>query len=623
MVSFAQLRDFDPEPLRGLAAAWTQLSGQLERRGDAVNSQGQRLSGHWDGAAYDAAAGRVRRLRGEFDATMAPLTGIARELSGAVEDLQRAQGMLLDAVADAGRIPATVSADGQRVGYTGPALDSESTVVSVEKRLGDVRDQIVAALGVAERADRGAAAALVKLVPGFDPAHPTQGVVPASAIPPRGSDPRAVNKWWNSLTPAQRQYLIHHHPDRVGGLDGVPAIHRDQANRVTLARDHEKAAARKKQIEARLKALAPAFERESKFRESDETGGEFVRTPAIGETLALRRELDLIDRNLKGITAIENRLYDTGKPRAYLLGFESGTLGDADGNGKPDDDGRVIVAVGNPDTADHVATFVPGTTAEISKFDGDIAKVDTMAIDTHPDRLGRTDEDTAVILWLGYDAPDEVNPNAISPMYAEDASANLGRFQDGLRVTHDGPTSHNTVMGHSYGTTVVGHAAAADLNHDGQPDGLKADELVFVASPGVSVERATDLGVSPDHVWATVADGDDWIQRAAVAGDKTGGGLGHDGNPTEWDFRGKVFASEPGGHSDYWNRDADTTARNNMARIITGQPGVTSPPPVSPYVPPPPGTTTPWPSAPPGFGPGSPPPSTPAPAPAPAPTPPK
>ncbi|HEY2763441.1 MAG TPA: alpha/beta hydrolase [Pseudonocardiaceae bacterium] len=73
-------------------------------------------------------------------------------------------------------------------------------------------------------------------------------------------------------------------------------------------------------------------------------------------------------------------------------------------------------------------------------------------------------------------------------------------FQDGLRATHQGPPSHNTVLGHSYGSTVVGYAA--------RDHRIVADDVIFVGSPGVGVEHATDLHLPPSHVWSSHAAND-------------------------------------------------------------------------------------------------------------------
>jgi len=143
---------------------------------------------------------------------------------------------------------------------------------------------------------------------------------------------------------------------------------------------------------------------------------------ALAELDRIREERERIDRTLRGLNAIDSRLDDPNKPRAYLVGLST------------EDDGRAIVSVGNPDMADNVVTYVPGTGAELSKVGGDINRADRMAADaleTDPSA------ETAAIMWLGYDAPDSVVWNAPFDGSAEGGAGELDRFQDGLRVTHE------------------------------------------------------------------------------------------------------------------------------------------------------------------------------------------
>ncbi|MFD8492808.1 alpha/beta hydrolase [Amycolatopsis sp. NPDC059657] len=56
---------------------------------------------------------------------------------------------------------------------------------------------------------------------------------------------------------------------------------------------------------------------------------------------------------------------------------------------------------------------------------------------------------------------------------------------------NQGDPSHNTTVGHSYGTTVIGHAA--------RDEHLAVDDIVFVASPGVGVNHASELGLPAER----------------------------------------------------------------------------------------------------------------------------
>src|SRR5205823_1739984 len=94
-------------------------------------------------------------------------------------------------------------------------------------------------------------------------------------------------------------------------------------------------------------------------------------------------------------------------------------------------------------------------------------------------------------------SPIPVRHTATRSAPSEPAEAALHRFQAGLRATHTGPRSHNTVVGLSYGTTVVGLT--------GHAYGLDADDIVLLGSPGTGVAHAADLGLDPGHVWASTA----------------------------------------------------------------------------------------------------------------------
>lgn len=547
MVTFEQLRDFDPGHLQRLGAMWSALARLVERRHDHLHDEYTELSKHWEGEAYETAAVRLRGTLDQLDAATRTLSSIDVRLAAAADDLLRAKGMLLDALDRAARIPATVSDDGTAVTYTGNDVNTHPAHRErITRRVAAVFDDIDAALAAAEQSDRTAAAALRDLVPGYDPLAPQRGALPAGEIPQPGSPPRQVNAWWEGLTPARQQYAIHAYPERIGNLDGVPIIARDQANRVTLMRARDDAEAVRRQLQARRREL-----------EADVRAGNGVPAAAGLELLRIGRDIAKIDRDLRGIAAIEDRLHQAGPadPRAYLVAYEPSNHGNGSHRPDGDSDGRAIVALGNPDMADHVATYVPGTGADLDSVRGDISRAAAMADDAR--ELAPT-ERTSVITWLDYDAPD-TPIHAATDRYAERGAQDLRRFQDGLRVTHDAGTSHNTVVGHSYGSTTIGYAARGS--------GLDADELVFVGSPGVGVEHAVELrGVSADHVWATRATHDlvRWLPDFWFGED-----------PTSDEFGGRAFDSHPGSvvsglaaHSAYW--DDGNPSRRGIAGIITG-----------------------------------------------------
>jgi Alpha/beta hydrolase len=553
VVTFAELRRAEPEAYRTAARAWASLVEVIAEQGGAVRDRGTDLGWVWTGDAADAATAALADLGREFSDGAA----LADRIPGILDE-HAAQVAAAKAAVD--HVVTVLSGTPVRVSPAGAvSLSPLAYLVPVMLPLWrglarQAQGMINEAVARANDVDRQTTSSL-------------QGVLPANAQPQatlqtifgRGSDPRQVNDWWKGLTQQQRDWLVANRPELVGNLDGVPAADRDRANRIVLSSTK----ARLEQRRAELNA------------NPDRSDGE-------------DDELDGINDKLRGINAINDRLNDTGagKQPPFLLGFDT--------NGK----GHAILAVGNPDTAQNVVTYVPGTGTRLGTIGGDIGRADIM-IDSA--RAAAPGESTAAIVWVGYDAPQDVvnvghlGEDATSETYARGAENALDTFQDGLRVTHgDGPPSHNTVIGHSYGSTVVGFTA--------RDRGLDADELIFVGSPGVGVDHARDLHVSPEHVWSSTARNDP-IQYGVDLGDVLRAGVDphpridliHGANPSSHDFGGQVFHSDPGdplvrwtverhgpfgvivvpvphfsahAHSQYW--DPGSASLENIGQIVAG-----------------------------------------------------
>jgi alpha/beta hydrolase family protein len=284
--------------------------------------------------------------------------------------------------------------------------------------------------------------------------------------PPPGASPKEFADYWRSLTEEQRLRLAKERPDLVGKNDGISARHRDIANRVLLDQERDRLTSRLANVNDTLAEL--------------ERGGAYENGEHI---LALRAERDALTGKLNGIDKIQTRLNmssnDPDGTRMYLLGISGA------------DDGRAIVARGNPDNAEHVATYVPGIRTTLSSIDGNLESADRL----HRSAIHGTDparEQTSVITWLGYDTPNDLL-SATDDDPARAASADLTRFQHGLRESHEGAPSHNTMVGHSYGSATIGYTA-----HDND---LRVDDIVAVGSPGLGdhTQNASQLRV--DRVW--------------------------------------------------------------------------------------------------------------------------
>ena len=347
-------------------------------------------------------------------------------------------------------------------------------------------------------------------------------------LPSQEDHPSTVNTWWNSLSEEEQQQALEDHPELLRDLDGIPTTVRDQLNRDHL--DEE--------IDRLEEEIA---EHEERVRETAALGS------SNSDSLALSMASDdTLDQELQTLLDLRESLEDDSADR-YLLAL--------DPNGR----GRAIVSNGNPDTADNVATLVPGTTTTWQSIDTQMGRANSL-VDAANDAA--ENDEHAVISWIGYDAPSIVE--AAGTGRAEGAVDELSRFQDGLRATHENSTqSNNTVIGHSYGSTVVGHTAQSEAS-------LNADEIVLVGSPGTDAQHASELGFLPENVHASTAKND------GITGLTD---LTHGADPTDPDFGATVFESDEGNeggpwplrtaHSEYF--EDDSASLEYMGEVIAGK----------------------------------------------------
>lgn len=553
------------------------------------------LSGH----ALDAAAGELKKLSANFHYTQIECGLVSTALNGFAHDVGAARKKLLSALHDAEALRFTVNPDGSvtypegqprngaespsKGGTVGGATDPTARAVGRQAAHFDPNPHHAEALAVADRiaaALKEATEADAKWEPKIralkadddltvsdkdlkDALSDTEGVRQAGKNyldsmggPPGGATPEQNADWWRSLTPEEREAYLSTHPGLVGRLDGLPAEVRDEANRVVLD---------EKQAEYRLRL--DSIPKPPANEWTWITAGTFPSKVHTDEWMAWDRkygdEYRHLNASLKGMNAINSRFDATGKeglPEAYLLGFS------------PEGNGRAIIANGNPDTAQHQAVYVPGTTSNLSSIDGNI---DRMTELWHQTNKTVPDASVSTITWLGYDAPQDIVKDAPFEHYAYDGAPAYRQFMDGLDASHSGPGEpHRTAIGHSYGTTLIG--AAAETGH------LNADDVIFAGSPGVKVGSAEEMDVPEGHVWNEEADGDKVpdIGRWGHGGSqwKLGGGtfiipsdeiFGANQMNTHAEGSGPTATTGSEGHSQYWSRG--TTALKNQALVVVGE----------------------------------------------------
>ncbi|MBU3749433.1 MAG: hypothetical protein FGM52_03110, partial [Mycobacterium sp.] len=179
---------------------------------------------------------------------------------------------------------------------------------------------------------------------------------------------------------------------------------------------------------------------------------------------------------------------------------------------------HAAVAVGNPDTATHVAVTTPGLNSTVR---GTLGTMTAEAVVLQRETLrqlsaaGRPTETAAAIAWIGYDAPQIPGPGSPADLArsglggyqvshdgaARAGAVSLARFYDGIQAARTGGPAHLTAIGHSYGSLTTGLALQVSGDHG-------VSEAVFYGSPGIGAATPADLNLAPGHVYAMASPDD-------------------------------------------------------------------------------------------------------------------
>ncbi|OMC14952.1 alpha/beta hydrolase [Mycobacterium sp. SP-6446] len=319
-------------------------------------------------------------------------------------------------------------------------------------------------------------------------------------IPPPGTSAEDVNKWWTSLTPEERQRLIAEHPDQVGNLNGVPILARSDANIAVMTQDLN-----------RVRDIASR---------NGVSVDDVLRDPGkYGLSATDITRYQNADQTQQGL----DHDADHGHNPVYLFAYDPLAFG-----GK----GRAAVAIGNPDLAKNTAVIVPGTSSSVkggwlhSGFN-DALNLYGQANAADPNNP------TAVIAWMGYDAPDAFSDTQriSTPALARTGGQALAQDVNGLWATHLGGGQHVTVLGHSYGSTTVADAFAQSHMH--------ANDAVLLGCPGTDLAHdASDFHLDGGHVYV----GDASTDPVGMIGETNGLAKHYFGG----NIPGEVLGMDPG-----------------------------------------------------------------------------
>jgi Alpha/beta hydrolase len=387
-------------------------------------------------------------------------------------------------------------------------------------------------LADAERADEDLAAALRgadgDLSPGQVNTQLSHEPPKMPQLPPTGSDPDAVKKWWQSLTPGQQDRVKEWFGNSIRNLDGIPTDIRDELNMPVLQSD--------------LYRLQQGwYDRHGVWHQDTE---KLADLQALQRALATNPDASLI------------LLDTTTNPRKVLA---------AVGVGDVDDAARVGVTVSGLNT--RVSSSVGEMLSEAEAQRDKAAQLRSAANAPNPGAV-------ASIAWLGYDAPDSLR-DVTHDWLAHDAAGPLNNFYKGLAATTNVADQHITAFGHSYGSLVTSLALQ---------QGAPVSDVVLYGSPGTELTNVSQLGVQPGHAFYEIGVNDDVAQLIPDFGAfgpapqdipgmiqlSTSTGLALSGPYGDGQLHERAY-----GHSEYARNGSNGELRMsgyNMAAVLAGLP---------------------------------------------------
>jgi len=398
----------------------------------------------WGGTAADAARQAIGGTAQALDAHSDQALAAARAADTAADGIEKVQGELRNLEDEAASLRMVIDPVTDTVA---PAPGFFGSLAAQEMVVGQLQAALDAIVAEANDVDAELAQA-INIADGKMPVPEA----PAPPLPPPNAQAADVNKWWESLSPDEKQREIAQHPDVIGNLNGVPISARNDANLRVLNADL-----------SRVNDIARRF---------GVSADDVVKDPAKYGLSATD-----VTRFHNAVETQNGLRLDAGKDPhqpnpTFLFAYQPEAFG-----GK----GRAAIAIGNPDTSPNTAVIVPGTSSSVKSgwLHGDPS--DALNLYQQANKADPANP-TAVLAWMGYDAPNDFSdPRIANPDLARAGGDALAADVNGLWVTHEG-TSHVTVLGHSYGSTTVADAFARS--------GMHANDAVLLGCPGTDAAHS-------------------------------------------------------------------------------------------------------------------------------------
>lgn len=447
-----------------------EIIADLEHAANDIRSQGE---------APDRMRQRLTEIQDKLDSRLNELTEYAlatAELHGYVS---RVVAMRKSAWEVAAEISATISESGEA---KLEAVSGEEDPNRGNKYL-EMCDLISDAIAIATEAEDAVGPRYKALADGqyamSEGRHSESAGLANDADP--SWTPEEVSVWWGLLSESERVALISKDPEKYGNLDGIDMASRAKANEIVLLGPKNLAG-------EHIPGAGLLGEAENEYGRLEEAVNDAIRMGADDGRLndLLRQQNDAWNR-LQDLRALRNQLRD---PEVTLVALQPG---------KPGENVRAALAIGDVDHADHVATLVPGRTTNCRDSAGlNVGYAQNLRAAAA--EQGKIDESkVATIAWMNYHAPQAGADGSVMFTGRAGAGADpLRNFMTGIHTwrAEQGLDVHQSGITHSYGSTTGGFAMR-DIG-----EGV-VDDYAYTGSPGAGVYSVESLGVDKEHVWVS------------------------------------------------------------------------------------------------------------------------
>ena len=480
-VTIPQIEASRPEALAQSGAALGQSASGLATQIRAQRATLDTLRASWQGSASDAAIAKAAPTLEQMQRIQDAMTRAQSVLQDGGDQLAQTRTNILQTAGQLRQQGWQVAPDGTVSVRPGSALDqyaklSPVNAMQVQQLAAANSTTVKTLLARFDSADRQIDQNVRNAVTGLDsPALKFgPGGIPAPDAPPdegprvpEGKDPKEVKRWWDSLSRAEKDQLLHDHPDKLGNLNGIPVEDRSTANKAVMQQDLDR-------------VNNAAADHHVTVQEVTAHPQDYGLTPT---------DITRYTNATKVKDGLKYNSDRTGAP-TFLQVYEPEKFGGQ---------GRAAIAIGNPDTADNTAVVVPGTSHSVTE--GWLRSDDAINVFNETSAADRS-KSTAVVAWMGYNAPDSLtDPQVAQTGNAREGGSLLASDVNALEVTNKGD-SHVSVIGHSYGSTTVADAAAGY--------GMHADDVVLIGSPGTDLAHSAADFHLPEggHVYVGAASTD-------------------------------------------------------------------------------------------------------------------